>query len=542
LRDNQGVSNKETLQQIVAEKDGRIAELEQCLAQLQRDNERLSQQIQVLLNRIYRRKSERIDPRQLLLFDLGPDQCAVDDTEAQEEDESRRPSRKAKPRNGHGRRRFPAHLPRQKILLDLPEDERVCPDCREVMQEFGQDVTERGHVIPAQILVRQYVRPKYACPAGHAVRMKDLPPTVIDKGKYEPSVYAQIAVSKFGDHLPLNRQQAIFSRYGIDLPRSTMWDMLAQMVRLGVKPILEQCRKELLESVYIQADETPIVVLIEDETERPKRKKGKRVRKTGYATVYRSGKKVLFQFTLSRSREGPIEFLGSWKGILQTDGYSGYNEITRRNGLIRAGCWTHVRRKYREAFEGGARGAAELLSLIRRLYWIEAALKKRAARRDLNTETFHNLRRDVRQRRSKPVVRRIFAMAQELSLKRSTLPKSPLGLAIGYLQNQSKELSVFLDEGTIEIDNNAAEQAIRPIALGRKNWLHVGSPRGGEVACCLYSLITTCKALDLNPQAYLEDILIAAATTPTSQLASLTPWAWAERQAEKAHPRSQDSL
>ena len=230
------------------------AALKETLAKLERENKRLSDELAVLLNRFLRRKSERIDPNQLRLFveELVPAHAAEP---ASEPAETKKP-----PRKGHGRSMFAPHVPREVIELDLPESERTCPDCGKTMVALGTEITERGHIVPAKMIARRYERKKYACPEGHAVRTAELPPTVVDKGKYEPSVYAHLAVAKYGDHLPLNRLEGIYKRGGFHLPKSTMWEMIQRTGEIAAEPILRQMRAELLAEPILQADETPTTV------------------------------------------------------------------------------------------------------------------------------------------------------------------------------------------------------------------------------------------------------------------------------------------
>jgi hypothetical protein len=237
---------------------------------------------------------------------------------------------------------------------------------------------------------------------------------------------------------------------------------------------------------------------------------------------------------MSRPRDGPKRMLGKWKGTLQTDGYAGYDEVTRINHLVRAGCWAHARRKLYEAWRTGSKSAAPLLAAIGRLFRIESALHRRRERLELDEPAFLALRAEVRSRRSARVMERIDALARELRAKRATLPKSQLGKGLRYLDTQSAPLSVFLCDPKVEIHNNDSERALRHVVTGRKNWLFFGSPRGGEVGSRLFSLLATCKALDVHPEHYLEDVIRRVDTTPASQIAKLTPWAWAEARATAA--------
>jgi transposase len=499
------------------ELEARCACLEDLLEKARQDSVQLSQRLQALLNYLYRPKTERIDPKQLQLF--GAEQLPETSAETPKQSPpAKSPKAKSK---GHGRASFPKHLLREVTTLDVPESERVCPDCQKAMQSIGEEVCERGHVIPAQILVRRYVRKKYACPAGHAVKTAEAPAALIERCKYEPSVYAHIVVAKYSDHLPLHRQSEIFKRHGIELSKSTMWDMVCRVDELVAQPVLEEMRAELLRQRIIQADETPVVVRLEG---------GKGTRQS-YVWIYRAGPKVAFDFRMDRCRDGPTNYLASWRGLLQTDGYSGYNEITRLNGLTRAGCWAHARRKVKVAVDLKAPHSVELMALVQRLFHLESLLHQGAEKRAYSRAQYLELRAKIRSRRSAKVLKALDDLIVKVKGDRATLEKGPLGKAITYLEGQRIPLRVFLTEPELELDNNGAENALRPLAVGRKNWLVFGSPRGGAVACRLYSLVLSCRAVRLNPELYLDAVLRAVATTPASEIASLTPWAWAE-----AHP------
>ena len=504
-----------TLEDTVREQEAQIEALRAIVAKLERENKRLSDEMTVLLNRLFRKKSERLDPAQLRLL---IDELTGSETPAAPPAPERKTVRVKEHRRGHGRAAFPPHLPRERIELDVPPADRICPDCGQEMHAFGEETTERGHIIPARLVVKRYVRKKYACPGGHAVRTAELPPSLIEKCKYEPSVYAQLAVAKYGDHLPLHRLSGIYRRQGFWLPKSTMWEMLRRVDEIAAEPILRQMRRELLEEPILQADETPVIVQLED---------GKKSHK-GYIWCYGIGKKRVFAFTMTRERDGPRQFLSGWQHqTLQTDGYSGYDEVTRVNKLVRAGCWSHARRKLKEALDTGSRESIGVIRPVQRLFRIERALHRRAEAQGLDPEAWRELRIDVRRRLSTRVLKRIRNRVDELWEERSTLPKSKLGQALTYIDNQWKPLTRFLHDPMLEIHNNDCERALRHVVTGRKNWLFFGSPDGARVGCHLFSLVATCKALEINPQAYLEDILQRVDHTPASWIAELTPWAWA---------------
>lgn len=499
-----------------------IEVLSRKLDGMSRENQILWEQLHALRHGQFGSGTESLTPGQLALFgDLPAVQA-----EATEPAPAAAP--KVGKKKGHGRAPFPEHLPREVIELDVSEDERVCPDCGGPMHAIGEDVAERGHVIPSQLVVHRYVKKKYACPAGHAVKTAAMPEGVVARGKYEASVYAFVAATKYADHQPLHRMEGIFKRYGWRIPKQTMWDLLVALDEQVAQPILKQMRAELLAEPVLHSDETPVTMRLEEG-------KGK---KTVYAWAWRNlqgtgDSKTLIEFRPNRSRAGPLGFLGKWSGTLISDGYSGYAEVIRRNGIVRAGCMAHARRKAKDALDAGSKRAVELLRPMQRLFWLERAIARRAEQGELSREDFVELRRRVRERRSRVVWTGLCAAVEALRCARSTLPKSLLGKAVTYLVNQQEALSAFLSDPRIPIHNNDIERDLRHLAVGRNNWMIFASPRGGEVACRLYSLVLSCKQSGVNPQAYLEDVLGKMATTPMSEIASLTPWGWKAAPAEK---------
>jgi len=478
------------------------------------ENKILREENALLKQGLFGRKTERLDAGQLGFFETGAQPETADASVA--------PAPKPKKKPGHGRAPFSPNLPREVIELDVAEADRVCDCCGKPLKRIGEEVTERGHCVPARIVVKRYVRPKYACPEGHGVKTASLPDGVIDGGKYEASVYAHVATSKYADHLPLHRLEGIFKRFGVHLPKQSMWDMLVRVDELVAQPVLKQMRSELLEEPVLHADETPVTMRLED---------GKGT-KQGYAWGWRNlhrpdePSRALVEFRTSRGRDGPAGFLGDWSGTLIVDGYSGYDEVIRTNGIKRAGCWAHTRRKLKEALDTGSTSARAPLALVQKLFEVERPINERVQTGEIGRELQLDLRRAARAEHSTAIVNAIYSKAEELQRQRSTLPKSKLGKALGYLVSQRQALSVFLDDPRLPIHNNDSERDLRHLAVGRKNWLVFGSQRGGEVACRLYSLVLSCKQCGADPEAYLEDVLMKVATTPASEIATLTPWAW----------------
>jgi transposase len=473
------------------------------LERLRGENADLRTIIEELLRRLYGRRSEKVARQE--------EKPAATPTESAAPAAAEPPV----PKPGHGRAPFAKELPRETVINDVPEAERRCEICGVELVAIGEDVCERGHIEPVRIIVKRFVSKKYACPSGHTVKTAEgAPAGLVDRAKWSTATYGFVAVAKFGDHMPLERIESSLERQGIVLPKSTMAEMV-ETVGDKVVPILEQAKKEILADDHLQADETPIDVMVE----------GQKGTKSGYLWAWRAGEKVLFDFDFSRGQDIPKRFLGSWKGTLQTDGYSGYDAVVRANGINHAGCWTHARRKWKEAFDLGSKDAQGMLDVMRRLWQLEAAVKARVSARKLSSEEAEGLLARVRTERSRKVVGRVRKLRDSLIGRSDIAPKSPLGKAIKYLTNQWPKLLLFLDDPKIEIDTNGIERQMRSVAMGRKNWYVAGSAKGAVTAARLFSIINMCKAIGIDPHAYLTDVL--ERVSPHADLQALTPWAWA---------------
>lgn len=502
----------------------RLAKLEERQKALEIENRILREEVAYLKRHRFGRSTERLEPGQLRIFEEGELVAAPaeDPVAAPREPKAKKPGK-------HGRNPFGAHLPREMHELDLPEGERFCSCCQEPLQAIGEDVTERGHFVPAKLIVRRYERKKYACPYGHEVKSAPLPPGVVDRAKYEASVYADVAVSKYCDHLPLHRLEKIYKRRGAAITKQLMWDMLVTLDELVARPILAQMKAELLEEEVLHADESPVKVRFE----------GERGSKDSWVWGWRNlqeeeTSKVLIDFQTSRGRAGPAALLESWNGTLITDGYSVYQPVCDANSIVRAGCWAHARRYFKQALDGGSRDAVEPLRLINRLFWLERAVKARGASRGLDRDGVRELRADVRKRRSKVLLEQIQTVTHELDSKASTMPQSKLGKAVTYVRNQARALATFVTDPRIPMHNNDQERDLRHIVIGRKNWLIFASPKGGEIACRMYSLMLSCLQNGVQPHAYLEHVLTASHTTKATDIATLTPWAYRDELAAAA--------
>lgn len=495
-----------------------IDALEERADSLERENRILREELALLKQHLFGRRSERLEPGQAGLFGLDDLREATQEAARTQE---RSGARSSKPK-GHGRKAFPAHLPRETVTLTVPDDKRICPDCGQAMCSIGHDVTERGHFVPAQFVVRRYEREKVACPAGHAVVTAQAPEGVVPRAKYEASAYAHLVSSKYLDHIPLNRLEGIFKRQGTDLAKQTMWDMLVTVDEQLAQPILEHGRLELLRESVLLSDESPVRMRLEE---------GRGSKET-WVWLWRSlreggPQKVLVDFKLNKNRDGPKDFLGDWTGTLLCDGTSAQDGVVDANDIVRAGCWAHARRYFKKAFDTGTKEAALCLAPIGRLFRLERAVNRRADRLELDLDSRRELRGRIRAKRSTVVLAKLYEVAARLDQAAATLARGQLGKGLSYLARQREPLSVFLADPRIPIHNNDSERDLRHIVVGRNNWQVFASPRGGEVACRLYSLVLSAKLNGVDPREYIEDVLGRLSSTPHSRIAELTPWGWA---------------
>ena len=506
----------------------------QLLEALRNTNRKLSQmehQLQQLLRRLYGRSSEKIDPKQLALFsemlkELEGESPAPIETPAV-------PAPPAPRRNGHGRRRLGEDLPRERIIHDLPEHEKACPCCGKVRAVIGQETSEQLDYVPAQVKVIEHVRLKYACRSCEAEAAEGGPQMVtackplapIEKGLAAPGLLAYVIVSKYGDHLPLHRLEKILKRHEIEISRSTMCDWMRQSAE-ALRPLYDWMVGEVRRSKVIHTDDTPV------EVQQPGRGKTR----TGRFWVYlgdQTHPQTVFDYTPSRTRDGPMTFLRDWgqdeARYLQADAFGGYDGIYAGQAggkVIEVACWAHARRKFHEARKSDYRNTAQALGYIRLLYDVETDARREILARGEDAAPAA-IRRDLRQRRSWPRLEEFKQWLDALQAPAGTvLPKSPMGQAVTYALNQWEALCVYAGDGDLAIDNNAAENALRRIAVGRKNWLFAGSDTGGRTAAVLFSLIATCERHHVEPLAYLRDVLTRIAAHPSNALGDLAPNHW----------------
>ena len=390
-----------------------------------------------------------------------------------------------------GRKALPAELPRIEVIYDLSDDEKVC-DQGHALKQISEKTSEQLDIIPMKVQVIRHIRKQYACPCCEGVlKLASKPKQPIEKSQASSGLLAYIAVSKYADSLPLYRQNAILSRSGIDINRSTLANWMTKCGEL-IQPLINCFEEQVLSQSFIHMDETPVQVLNE---------KGKPAESKSYMWVRHAGppgqRITLFDYDPSRSGAVPRRLLAGYAGALMLDGYEGYAPVCKEQGLTRLGCWVHARRKFVDVSKASKKRnsqATYAIKLIAKLYAIEKTSK------DSSAED----RYQIRIENAKPVIDKLRQWLDETKPK--VPPKSLLGKALQYLDNQWPRLIAYLEDGQYPIDNNRVENAIRPFAIGRKNWLFSASVNGAKASANLYSLIETAKANDLEPYAYLKRV------------------------------------
>ena len=498
----------ERLQAELAKRDEDLAAQCKVIRDKDRHIEILQGKIQALQRHMFGRSSERFIGHPELPFPGDePEPETPDFARDVPDDEERNTDHKRKPRRKRGMTRVSDDLPRVRVEIPVSDEQRRC-SCGCEMAQIGEEVTEVLEYQPSSFFVREIVRPKLACKhhEEHGVSTPALPPRPIPKGMAGPSLLAQIVTAKYKDHLPLHRQHGIYKRHGVDIAESTMVDWIRGVAEL-VDPIVSAMRDSILSRDIVSTDDTPICVLD------PQRPKGSR---KGFLWAYLGDPgETVFDFTVSRGRDGPRNFFGDFMGFIQADAYAGYDTLFRSADRIEVGCWAHARRGFHDALDTDPENAKHAIAAIRTLYDIE----RQADDAGMDPE----VRRELRAQQSAPLLVDFKAWLDVI--QPHVLPKSQMGKAIGYAMRQWEALNRFLDDGRLKLDNNRCERAIRQVAIGRKNWLFAGSEQGGRRAATLYSLIGGCIELALDPCAYLTDILQRAAEG--GDPGQLTPLAWA---------------
>ena len=479
--------NLEQLKQIIADMANEQSRYVQ-------ENDLLRERIRLLYAKLFGKKSEKYvadgQNPQLPLFDMP------EPTEIEPEEETVEIG--AHQRHKRGRKPLPEDLPRVDVIHDIDENEKVC-GCGTHLSKIGEDVSEKLDIIPAVIRVIRHIRPKYACrqcegleTKGATVKIAPPPKQIIPKGIASAGLLAHILTAKFCDALPFYRQEKQFTRLGVEVNRASMcnWAMHAAE---ACQPVLELLHREIRSGPLLNMDETTVQVLVEP---------GRAPTTKSYMWVCRGGppgkQGVLFHYAPTRSSDVAKLLVKDYAGVVQTDGYAGYDFLDKKEDVTHAACLVHARRKFDEAAKGlgkGKSGSAHVaLKFIREIYELE----KKAKRDQLTPEELVTLRNE----QERPILDDLHLWLQEKA--RRVTPKSLMGIAVHYTLNLWKRLLVYLDHPEMTPDNNSAENAIRPFVVGRKNWLFSGNPKGAQASADIYSLIETAKANKLEPYHYLR--------------------------------------
>jgi transposase len=498
----------------------------------------LQTRVDLLLRRLYGPRAERLDPNQPLLFAAQPPPTSVTDTEPAPAQGTPRQ------RKGHGRQKLPTHLSRQRIVHELTEAERLCPCCQRPRQAVSSQTSEQLDYQPASLFIVEHVRLTYVCtscqagvstPAVAVPQGGNVPNTStfitaakpaqpIERGMAGAGLLAYVILSKYGDHLPLHRLEGIFGRHGVQLSRQTLCDWMAACAKL-LAPLTGRMAERIRAGRVIHVDDTPVPVL----------ERGRGSTRQGSLWVYVGDEGApyrVYDFTLGRLQSGPATFLDGFRGYLQADAYNGYDALYKGGQIIEVACWAHARRKFYEARDSDSERAHRMLGWIRQLYAIEKQATEQAQQLHLDQQATWTLRQGLRQEQS---VSLLTAMRQWLDVEKGhVLPKSPIGEAISYVLANWEAFTTYTHEGWLQIDNNAAERSLRPLAVGRSNYLFVGSQEGGRTAAVLYSLTQSCRRLGLDTFVYLRELLTSWPEVAEADIDRWLPDVWAQRQREQA--------
>jgi len=479
----------------------------------------LEERLRLMRIEKYGAGGEKLSQAQMHLFELEP---AISEMIEQRESEHTPAHRSRKSAKHPGRQELLANLPRVERILPCTPDQRVCKRCGKETVVIGYEESSQLDVEPARYFVLVTKREKRACRSCEelGVVSAPLPPRIIEKCLASDRIVIDTVVSKYGNHTPLHRQSVILERdLGLEISRATLDGWVLKVGELLI-PLVAAMRRELISGTYIQADETPVDV---------QTREGRGKNHQAYLWQYsRPGGSVVFDFRLGRGRDGPKRFLGQFEGILQTDGYAAYDQIGGPR-MVHAACWAHARRQFFEAVQLNPRDpvATPIVARMDELFAVDAEARRR-------TIGFTG-RHAMRQERAKPLLDEIRSKIQ--AAQSIALPSSALSKACQYAVTLWRKLTRFLEYPELELSNNLAENSMRPVALGRKNWLHIGSPQAGPKVAAILSVVGSCRRLKISVRNYLAAILPGLDDLPIKRLPSLTPSIWVNSDRENDFPK-----
>jgi transposase len=480
-------------------------------SELQAKINRLEEQLDWFRRQIFGKRSEKfVDQGQQLSLDIFGTLEPAPEKGKKPVAAHERGKRK---NNGKDTITLPDNLPVERRVYDLSEDEKICSETGEPLVKIGEEVTRKLAHKPGSYFIKEIVRPKYALPKNseEGIRTAPLPDSLLNRCQADESLLAEILVKKFCDHLPLYRQTEQFERDGIGISRQiiSQW-----VVRCGMalKPLYEEMTRKVLQSGNVFADETSVDML----------DPGKGKVHQAYMWVLVGGRAVdppyrIYNFRTNRNHNNAVELLKGYSGILHSDKYGAYEVLANKKQFIWCPCWAHIRRKFVEAESGDPDFQKEVLRLIQNLFMLEREAWAKSEEERLQ----------IRQEKEAPIIDQLIILIKDKLVNGKILPKSKLREALGYFCSLIPHLKNYIQHAWAHLDNNVAERAIRPLALGRKNWLFVGSEIGGEAAAVILTLVQSCRAIEINPREYLEDVMRRLLDHPANKLHELLPDEWA---------------
>lgn len=493
------------------------------LEDLEKENQLLLEQIKLLQEQldwfkrqVFGQKADRyVRDEQQLRFE-GFDEAVVPPSS-----QRRKPPRSERePRtpNGKDKIAFPDDFPIEKQVIDIPEKEKICLETGEPLVKIGEEVTSKLAHRPGSYFIKQIIRPKYARKSGEGILTAELPDSLLTRCQADESLLADILVKKFCDHLPLNRQSEILAREGIKVSRQTLCQWVIRSAQ-ALKPLYNEMRTQILKSGNVFYDETPIDML----------SPGKGKVHKAYMWILVGGKSAnpayrIYDFSTNRCHYNALKTLQGYNGILHSDKYGAYEALANQKILTWCPCWAHIRRKFVEAENGDPPFREWVLQKIEDLFMLERTA----------WESSEEERLIIRQEKEAPIIEDLIASIKDKLTNGKILPKSKYREALGYFCGLIPYLKNYTLHAWARMDNNVAERAVRPLAIGRKNWLFVGNEKGGESAGIILSLVQSCRAINVNPREYLEDVMRRLMSHHSNKLHELLPDQWALRRASQS--------
>lgn len=508
-----------TLEYDAAKLTVELEEKDRLLEEKEAEIERLRHRIRLLEKALFGPRSERVvdvNDKQPEFDELLAELLNLsDELERQNRELEEAAKQKKTPQRRKKRRSLedliPDDLPREEIVMDIPEEDRVCLETGKPLVRIGEERTEKLAYKPGCYFLKVFIRPKYASAAdsSQGVQCYPIPRAAIPGGHYDESFLAGIAVDKCAYHLPLYRQEERLRHNGLEISRQTLCRLYMQ-VAIVLEPIYTLMKEIILNSGVLFTDDTPVKLLV----------KGQRKTVTGRMWVYIGGGTGppyrIFEFTRDRCKHRPAEFLAGFQGYIHADAYGGYDNLFAQECIVECACWMHVRRKFVEAMDVPPPLRSWVLSTIRRIYRYERFLRDKSDEAVLA----------VRQQKISPLIDELFKRTADANNNGEILPESAFAKAIGYMHRLGDALKTFLTDPRLKPDNGMSERALRPLTIGRKNWLFAGSKSGGQATGILLSIIQSCRVLDIDPFEYLDDVLRRINNTPRTELENLLPHQW----------------